>query len=78
MASYAAFLGVSSTLVGRILTSSTSEEALQIIEEGGIDVQAFLYLLARRIHERCFAYTGEKVSITVILFTRNGMVAEVA
>ncbi len=78
LAGYAALFGASSFVVEKVLSLTTTEEALKVLEESGVDLVALSRRIAERIRERCLHYVQGKVAVGVILGARErGILAEV-
>ncbi|ERM90784.1 cobalt-precorrin-6A synthase [Caldanaerobacter subterraneus subsp. yonseiensis KB-1] len=77
MAAYAAHFGASKELVDKILESNTTEEALDIIEKSGINIDEFNRFIAERVYRKCKQYTYDQLKIEVHLISlKRGLIAK--
>ncbi|MGQ9472686.1 MAG: cobalt-precorrin-5B (C(1))-methyltransferase CbiD [Candidatus Caldatribacteriaceae bacterium] len=78
ISAYAAMLGAPPLVIRKLLSLSTTEEALKILDQEGIDIETFGNLVGERIRSRCLEYTRGKIVVGVLLFSRQyGILAEV-
>ncbi len=73
IAAYAASVGASPSLVERILRCNTTEEAVAILEEGGIAKQTFTRI-AERARQLCIERVKGKAEVSVVIVSRNGKI----
>lgn len=79
ISAYAAMLGASPLTIRKLLSLSTTEEALIILEKEGIDIKTFGHIVVERVHSHCSEYARGKIAVGVILFSRqHGILAEVS
>ncbi len=77
MAAYAAHFGADRNIVDKVLDSNTTEEALDIVESSGINIQCFSKFIAERIYAKCKQYVYDKLDIEVHLISlKRGIIAK--
>ncbi|MDK2878903.1 MAG: cobalt-precorrin-5B (C1)-methyltransferase [Thermoanaerobacteraceae bacterium] len=78
MAAYGAHFGAKKERVDNVLSSGTSEEAMEILEKAGIDIGEFSRFVARRIADKCTWYTGGRLKVGVDLISlKRGLLARI-
>ncbi|MCL6560025.1 MAG: cobalt-precorrin-5B (C(1))-methyltransferase CbiD [Firmicutes bacterium] len=76
MAAYGAHFGAKKQTVDKILSSGTSEEALEILEKADIDIGEFSKFVAEKIADKCSWYTGGRLKVNVDLISqKRGLLA---
>lgn len=76
LAAYAGYFGAGRDIIGKILSSTTTEDALAIIEQAGTDIYEICNFAANRIVDKCRWYTFEKIEFKVFLIShKRGLLA---
>lgn len=77
MAAYAAHFGADKSTADKILESNTTEEALDIVEKAGININDFSKFIAERVLMKCKQYVYGELNIEVHLVSlKRGLIAK--
>ncbi|MDN5332174.1 MAG: cobalt-precorrin-5B (C1)-methyltransferase [Tepidanaerobacteraceae bacterium] len=68
---YGALFGAKEDTLKKLINTATTVEALDILEEGGVDLESFCSFIANRVRERCLLFTRYKLKIAVDLISRE-------
>lgn len=76
LAAYAGYFGAKRDVIGDILFSTTTEDALEILEKANININKICKFTAERIVDKCRWYTFDKIDFKVFLIShKRGLLA---